>query len=105
MYCTFFPEQDSIFVHQADNYCEKNAIHSSTRLELNEPLGPRLVQDAKAALPAADGIAPLDDVSGAAITAPVLDAAEDGHGRGGAAGTLRAGRYRGFGIEGGHDNY
>ena len=45
-------------------------------------LRPRLVEDAKAALPAADGIAALDQIPRAAVPAAVLDAAHDGDARG-----------------------
>ena len=57
-------------------------------------LRPRLVQYSKTALPASDGIPPLDHVPRAAIAAPVLDPA---HRRGGG----RDGRRRGGGGGGG----
>eukprot|EP00563_Minutocellus_polymorphus_P001748 CAMPEP_0181028232 /NCGR_PEP_ID=MMETSP1070-20121207/4565_1 /TAXON_ID=265543 /ORGANISM="Minutocellus polymorphus, Strain NH13" /LENGTH=129 /DNA_ID=CAMNT_0023105481 /DNA_START=323 /DNA_END=712 /DNA_ORIENTATION=- len=55
-------------------------------LELDQTLGPDLVQDAEAALPTPDGVGALDDVAGAAISAAVLDASEGGDGDGGGSG-------------------
>ena len=60
-------------------------------LELDEALGPDLVQDAEAALPAPDGVGGLDDVAGAAVAASVLDTAEGGDGDGGGTGPGRGG--------------
>ena len=55
-------------------------------LELDEALGPDLVQDAESALATPDRVGGLDDVAGAAVAASVLDAAEGGDGDGGGAG-------------------
>ena len=60
-------------------------------LELDEALGPDLVQYAETALATPDGVGGLDDVAGAAVAAAVLDAAEGGDGDGGGAGRGRGG--------------
>ena len=72
----------------ADRICTSTTLTS---------LRPRLVQYSKTALPASDGIPPLDHVPRAAIAAPVLDTAHrrdggrDGRRRGGGGGGGGAG--------------
>lgn len=73
---------------RADRICTSTTLTS---------LRPRLVQYSKTALPASDGIPPLDHVPRAAIAAPVLDTAHrrdggrDGRRRGGGGGGGGAG--------------